>query len=172
MNLVCYRSSAAGGKEGLQQGGGFLGEEPGSHVHLMIQFGAGKKLEAGAEGATFGIVSGIDKVRDTSLDDGAGTHGAGLQGDIQSGVRKPIIAENSRSFAQHDDFCVGSGIIIANGAIARVGEICLIVNEHSADGYFASISGRACLFQSEAHEVEIVRHGNARIARPGGRVNL
>jgi hypothetical protein len=122
-------------------------------------------LETGAEGATFGIVGAVDELWDAGLDDGAGAHGAGLEGDIESGVNKAVVAENACGFAQDDDFSVRGGIIVANGAIAGAREVRIIVNQHSADGDFTGHGGSASLLQSKAHEMEIVGHGKVRIAR-------
>ena len=124
----------------------------------MIQFVTGKKLETGAEGAPFGIIGAVDESWDTRLDDRAGAHRARFDRDIESGVGKAIIAENSRGFAQHNDFGMCSGIIVANGAIAGARQVRIIVNQHRADGDFAGIRRSASLFESEAHEMEIVRH--------------
>ena len=149
----------------MQEGGGFFGEDAGGDVDLVIQFGAGEKLETGAESATLGIVGGVNESWDASLDDSAGAHGAGLERDIESGVGKAIVAEDLRGFAQDYNFGMRSGVIVANGAIARASEVRIIVNEHGTNGDFAGIGGIACLFQSKAHEMEMVRHGKVRIAR-------
>ena len=65
---------------------------------LMIELGAGENLEAGTEGAAFGVVGGVDEAGNARLDDRAGAHGAGLEGDVESGVGKAVIAEKARGF--------------------------------------------------------------------------
>ncbi len=142
----------------MQQGSGLLGQHAGCNFDLMIQFVARQKLKTGAEGATFGIIGAVDESWDTRLDDCAGAHRARLERDIKSGVGKAIVAENSRGFAQHNDFGMRSGIIVANGAIAGARQVHIIVNQHRADRDFAGIRGSASLFESKAHEMEIVRH--------------
>ena len=52
--------SAAGCKEGLEQGTGFFGEDAWGDFDLMVELGAGEEFEGGAEGAAFWIVSAID----------------------------------------------------------------------------------------------------------------
>jgi len=73
------RELAAGGKEGLQESGRVLGQEAGGDFDLVIQLGAGKKLEAGTEGAALGVVGGVDEAGNPSLNDRTSTHGAGLE---------------------------------------------------------------------------------------------
>jgi hypothetical protein len=163
--VAWMQNSPAGGEEGLQEGGGLFGEDAGSDFDLMIQFGAGEKLETGAGRAALGIIGAVDESWDASLDDRAGAHGAGLEGDIESGVGKAVVAEDSRGFAQDDDFGMSGGIIVANGAIAGAGEVGIIVNQHGTNGDFASVGGKASLVQSKPHELEIVGHGKVRIAR-------
>jgi len=163
--LQCVEYLAARGEEGLQEGGGLFGEDARRDVDLMIQFGAGEKLETGAVRTTFGVVGAVDESWNPSLDDRAGAHSAGLERDVESGVGKAIVANEPRGFAQHDDFGMGRGIIVANGAIARARQVYVILNEHGADGDFAGIGGNTSLFQSNAHEMEIVRHGKVRITR-------
>jgi hypothetical protein len=165
VGVAWIETSAARSEEGLQEGGGLFGEDAWGNFDLMVQFGAGEKLKTGAERAALGIISTVNESRDPSLDDRAGAHSAGLERDIESSVGKAMVAEDSRGFAQHDDFGMCGGIIIANGAIARTREVRIIVNEHGADGDLAGISGSASLFQGNAHELEIVRHGKVRIPR-------
>jgi hypothetical protein len=70
--------SAAGGEERLQKGTGFVGENPRSDFDLMVELWTGEEFEAGSKGATFGIVSSVNKSRDASLDDCSRAHSARL----------------------------------------------------------------------------------------------
>ena len=105
-------------EEGLQEGSGFFGEKAARNFHLMIQFRAGKQLEAGTESAALGVVGGIDKARNARLDERTGAHGARLECDVQNGAGKAVVAKEARGFAKNDDFGVCGRVIIANGAIA------------------------------------------------------
>lgn len=128
-------------EERLDDGGAVGGEDVGRDFYLMVEAGVGEDFEAGADGAAFGIIGAVDKARDTGLDDGARTHAARLNGDVKRGVREAVVAKEAGGFAQRDDFGVGSGVAIANGAIASTGEDFAVVDDHGADGDFA---GRGC----------------------------
>jgi len=143
----------------VQEGGGVLGEEPGGDFDLMIQFGAGEQLEAGTEGAAFGVVGGIDESGNPRLYDGTSAHGAGFQSNVEKGVGEAVVAKKMRGFTEDDNFGVGGGVSITNGAIAGARENRLIVDEHGANGDFASGGRGAGFVESQLHEVKIVRHG-------------
>ena len=107
----------------------------------MVEFGAGEDLEAGAEGAAFGVVGSVDDAGDARLDDGSGAHGAGFEGDVESGAGEPVIVDGLGHFTNGDDFGVGGGVVIADGAIAGAHEDGATVDHDCADGYFAGFGG-------------------------------
>jgi len=84
---------------------------------VMVEARVGEDFEAGADGAAFGIVGAIDEARDPGLNDGAGAHAAELDGDVERGIRKAVVAKKAGGFSQSNDFGVGRGVAIANGAI-------------------------------------------------------
>ena len=128
----------------------------------MVQFRTRKDFEAGTEGAAFRVVGGIDEARNASLNDRAGTHGAGFEGDVKDGACKTVVAEEARGFAEDNDFGVGSGVAVADGAVAGTGEDAVILDEHCTDGNFAGFGGGAGFGKRELHKVEVVRHPSAR----------
>ena len=73
-------------EERLDDGCTFGGEDARSKFYLMIKARVGEDFEAGADGATFGIVGAVDETRDTGLEDCARAHAAGLDGDVESGT--------------------------------------------------------------------------------------
>ena len=150
---------ASGGKEILKKGGGFLGEKPGGYLGAMIQFGRSQKFEAGVERAAFWIIGAVNDATNTRLNDGAGTHGARLEGDVKSGVREAVVAEKMRAFANHHNFGVGGGVVVADGAVAGAREDGGIVNKDRANGNLSRVRGSLCFSESELHEMQIVRHG-------------
>src|SRR6266852_9624738 len=90
-----YVLLAALSEERLNDGGAVGGEDTGGDFHLMIEARVGEDFEAGADGTAFGIVGAVDETRDTGLDDGARTHAAGFNGDVERGVRETVVAENA-----------------------------------------------------------------------------
>ena len=150
---------AAGGEEGLEEGSGLGGEHGWGDLDLVVELRAGEQLEAGAEGAAFRVVSAIDKAGDAGLNNGTGAHGAGLEGDVESGFRDTVVAELFRGFAENHDFGVRCGVAIANGAVAAACENFLAINKYRADGNFAGFGTGACFFQRDLHEFRIVHRG-------------
>ncbi|GAC1616572.1 MAG: hypothetical protein PVS2B2_10660 [Candidatus Acidiferrum sp.] len=149
---------AAFGKEGEEEGGGFLGEDAGGDFHMVIEAGLGKDFEAGTDGAAFGFIGAIDQPSDARLDHGASAHNAGFEGDVEGGTGKAIVLEETGSFTKNDDFGVSGGIGVANGAIAGAGENFAFVNEDGADRNFTGSGGGAGFVQGEAHEMNVVVH--------------
>jgi len=115
----------------------------------------GEDFEAGADGAPFGVVCAIDKPGDAGLNDGAGAHAAGFDGDVEGGVGEAVVAEQARSFAENDDFGVGGGIAIANGAIAGTRKDLAVVYEHSADRDFAGFGCGTRFCESFLYELDV-----------------
>ena len=77
------------------------------------------------------------EARDASLDDCPGAHAAGLDGDVERGVREAIVAEAARGFTKHDDLGVGGWVVVADGAITGACENLSVVNQNGSDGDFA-----------------------------------
>jgi hypothetical protein len=157
--LPSGRHLAAGGEEVLKDAGGLGGEDAGSDFDLVVEFGVGEDFEAGAEGAALGIVGSVDEAGNARLDKGSGTHRARFEGDVESCVREAVIAENTGSFADDHNFGVGSGIVVANSAVAGASEDSAFVNEERPDGDFAGCGGGAGFVERELHEIGVVRHG-------------
>jgi hypothetical protein len=165
------RGSAAFGEERLEDGGTVGGEDARGDFHLMVEARMGEDFETGADGAAFGIVGAVDEARDTGLDDGAGAHAAGLDGDVERGVDETVVAEKTRGFAQCDNFGVGGGVAIADGAVARTRQDLAFMDEHSADGDFAGCGGGTGFGERFLHELDISFHlrreNNTRGTRSG-----
>jgi hypothetical protein len=158
-DLACAKQksdSAAGGEKGLEKGTGFAGEDARGDLNLMVELGAGEEFEAGAEGAAFVVVGCVDQARDAGLDDGAGAHGAGFKGYVQSGFGQSVVTEFLCGFAQDYDFGVGGWIAVADGAIAAASEDLPAIDKHGADGNFARFGAGAGFLQRDLHEFGIV----------------
>jgi hypothetical protein len=149
---------AALGEEGLEDGGAFCCEDSGGGFYLMVEARVGKDLETGADSATFGVVGTVDETWDTGLDDGAGAHAAGLDGDVERGISEAIVAEKAGGFAKGNHFRMGCGVIVADGAIAGTGQNLAVVDEHGANGDFAGYRRGARFCERFLHELEISLH--------------
>lgn len=149
---------AAGGEEGLQDGGAVSSEKAGNDFDLMIESCVCEDFETGTDGATLWVVGAIDEARDASLDHGPGTHTARFQGDVESRASHAVIAEEASGFADYDDFGVRGGIAVANRAVAGAGENFAVLDEHGADGYFAGRGCGAGFLKGHLHECDVRFH--------------
>ncbi len=146
------------GEEGLEDGGGFGGEDAGGDFHLVVEAGVGEDFETGTNCAALGVVGAVDEAWNAGLDYCASAHAARLDGDVERGTGKTIVAEEARGFAKDDDFGVGGGIVAANGAVAGAGDDFAIVREDGADGHFAGGGRRTRFFESGLHELDVGFH--------------
>src|SRR5260370_26195870 len=98
----------------------------------MVEARVGEDFEAGADGAAFGIVGAVDEAGDTGLDDSARAHAAELDGDVERGNRKAVVAKKAGAFSQNKDFGVGRGGAIADGALDRTARKFAVMDAHCA----------------------------------------
>src|SRR2546423_6743355 len=122
----------------------------------MIQAWVRENLEAGAHRATLGVIAPVGEARHARLNDRAGAHAARFDSHVKSCAGEPVISEDTRAFAEHDDFSVGSGVTVAYGAIARAGDNFSVMHQNGADWDFARDGGGARFVQSLLHEVDII----------------
>jgi len=146
------------GEEGLEDGGGFGGEDAGGDFHRVVEAGVGEDFETGTNCAALGVVGAVDEAGNAGLDYCASAHAARLDGDVERGIGETIVAEEARGFAKDDDFSVGGGVVVANGAVAGAGEDFAAVRENGADGHFAGDGRRTRFFESSVHELDVGFH--------------
>ena len=149
---------SARGEKRLEHGDGFTGENACGDFDLVVEAWIGKDFEAGADGAALGVIRSVDEAWDTGLNDRAGAHAAGLNGDVERRVREAIVAEEAGGFTKHDDFGVGGRIVVADGAIAGTRENLSVVNQDGSDGHFASEGRGAGFRECFLHEWEVSFH--------------
>ncbi len=147
-----------GGEEGLEEGCAVLAEDAGNDLYLVIETRIREDFEAGTDGTALGIVSAVDEAGDAGLNDGAGTHAAGLDRDVECGAGQPIVLERSSRFADHDDFGVGRGIAVPDSAVAGASQNIAAVNDESSDGDFASCGRSAGFLNGELYEYNVGVH--------------
>ena len=64
------------------------------------------------------FVCSVDKSRDAGLEHCTGAHGAGFYGDVQSCAQQAVIAGSKGAVAKGENFGVGGGIAMRDGAIS------------------------------------------------------
>lgn len=146
---------AAGGEEVTEQQRSGVSEDAAGDFDAVVQGVVIEDGELGSDGAAFGIVGAVDEALDAGLDDGAGAHGAGFDGDVQRCAEQAVIAEAERRFAKRNDFCVGSRVGIRNGAIAGPGKDVAARDHNRANWDFAACGSVAGLVERGLHEGDV-----------------
>ncbi len=131
------------------------GEDAGSDFYLMVETRVRQDFETGANSAALGIISAVDKAWDAGLDNGAGAHAAGLDGDVENGTGEAVVAEQAGGCAKDEDFSVGGGVVVADCTVVRTCENLAVVDEHSADGHFAGGNCGARFSERLLHELNV-----------------
>jgi hypothetical protein len=149
---------AAFGKEGLNDRRAFRSKNCRGDLHLMVEARIRKHLKAATHRPALGVISAVDQAWDASLNNRAGTHAARLDGDIESGACKAVVAQLARRFAKDDDFGVSRGIVIADGAVAGAGNDLAIVHQNRAYGNLAGFRAGTGFRKSFLHAPDISFH--------------
>ena len=101
--------------------------------------------------ATLIILTAIDDAGDLRPADGAGTHGAGLVGDVEGAIGEVLAAKGVGSGG--DGLHLGMGSDIAEGFREVVGtrDDAVLAYHHGTDGYLAGFEGRLGLVERHTH---------------------
>ena len=84
---------AAGPEEAGEEKGGLWGEEAGCKPHFVVEHGVVEDGEDRPAGPGFGVWGGVDEAGDAGVEEGAGAHGAGLEGGVEGAACEAVIAE-------------------------------------------------------------------------------
>lgn len=114
-------------------------------------------MELGADAAEAEIPVGEDQGFYAGVDDGAGAHDAGFEGDVEGGVVETVVLQRGGGGADEVDFGVGGGVVGGDGGVVRAGDDFAVQDQDGADGDFA---GGLCFagFGEGFTHVEIVVH--------------
>lgn len=94
-----------------------FGTHPPDHHHGVVGGGGSTQIKAAAQGPPFGVRRSEDHPAHPRLHKGAGTHGAGFQGDKQSvAVEAPVPAQ-AGGLGQRQQFGMTQRISVALAAI-------------------------------------------------------
>ena len=97
------------------------------------------------------ITGAIHEARESRVHHGAGTHGAGLDGDEHLATHQPVIAKSSRCLAKRNDFRVAGRVVIEQVAIVGGGQNPAILDYQSANRHLAGFGALSGLFQGQLH---------------------
>ena len=117
----------------------------------MVQFVVLQDVENTAGGAGPGIGRGINQPLDSGQDNGARAHGAGFQGDIQSGAGKAIILLPRGAGAQGRHLRMGRGITGGDGPVPTFAYAIITRYQDCADRDFTLCLGAFGQLQGPPH---------------------
>ncbi len=128
-------------------------------LNAMIELGMRQDFEAGTNRAAARVIGAVHQLWHTRLNHGTGTHRTRFESHVESRARKAIVVEDVCRFADDDDFGVGRGVVIANGAVAGERNDFVFIHEQGADRNLTGHGGCAGFFESKLHVLEISGHG-------------
>ena len=151
MGKVWKRGLAAVAEEGLEEGGGFGGERAFDDFDAVVQeIGIGE-LEFGADAAEPEIAVGEDQGFYAGVDDRAGAHDAGFEGDVDGGVVEAVVLEGGGGGADQVDFGVRGGVVGEDWRVVGAGDDFAVQDEDGADGDLAGGLGFAGFGEGFTH---------------------
>jgi hypothetical protein len=147
----------------------FVGENSGLHFGPVIESRMIEYFENAAAGSGLGVVGGVDKPDDACVQDGAGAHRAGFEGDVQRAAslrrEQAVVRESTSCLAHRNDFGVGGGIAVAKDAILATAKHGLTIrtDDDGADGNLSCGFSGTRLGHGEAHDALVKVGGDFRI---------
>ena len=145
--------SAAPGKEIPEDGGAFIGQDPGDNLSLVIQAGVTGDIHERAGGPRLVVDGPVDEPLDPCQIDGAGAHGARFDGHVYGAAGQTPAAELFGRLADCQHFSVGSGILPLLALVAGGRDHLSPPLDHGSDRDLAAIGGHAGLIERYAHEM-------------------
>src|SRR5579872_3021197 len=87
-----FSVSAFTREEILQQSTALLGQDTALHLQPVVELIAAGQVEDGTGGTGLWVSSAVHQARHPRMHQGTRAHGAGLEGDIESSAREPVVA--------------------------------------------------------------------------------
>ena len=150
-----FAERALGGEEGGEKLGAMVGHYAGGDLDSVIEADVGAELVEGLDGAGFGVGGAVDQAGDAGVDNGAGAHGAGFEGDGEGGVLETPVAQLAGGLADGEDFGVGGGVFVEDSAVVGGGDDSVGggVVDDGADGDFIMGEGGGGVLDREGHKL-------------------
>ena len=142
----------AGGEEGLDLVAAGVGEDPGDDVDPVIERRMVEGLHGRVDGAGLGLGGAVDEPGDAGVDERAGAHETGFDGNVERDPGEPVVAARARGGPERDDFGVGGGVGGADGVIEAAAEDPSVgVDDDRADGDLVAGRGAGGLGERLTH---------------------
>lgn len=138
-------------EEIAHDGGAFVGTDAGCHFDAVVQGRVVDDLKQGADGAALWIVAAVDDAVEAAVDDGAGAHGAGLDGDVEGAACEPPTAQGPAGLFNGQELGVSRGAGQGFAQVIGPGNGLFLINDDGAYGNFPDGGGDFCFFYGFAH---------------------
>jgi len=103
--------SAPRAEEALEKFYAFGGEDALDDFDAVVEEIAVGDAEFAADSAEAEVAAAEDEAADAGVDQRAGAHDAGFEGDVEGGIGQAVVVERTRSFAEGEEFGVSSWVI-------------------------------------------------------------
>lgn len=130
---------------------------------VVVVLRMASEVKGAAAGTRAQVVSAKDEAVDARVYQRAGAHGAGFEGDVEGRAAQSVVGKGSPRRAQGEDFGVGGGIMVGDGAVVRGGDNLAARNNQRADGDFAEGFGLRGLGDGEVDVVCVVHVRRGRL---------
>lgn len=131
-------SRAVSSEEGVEEGGAVGFEDAAADLGAVVEAAVADDVPEGADGAGLGLPGAEDEAGDAGQDEGAGAHGAGLDGHGEGAALKaPAVAEDGGGGAEGEDLGMGGGVAEALTGVAGGGELAAVTVDD--DGPYGDI---------------------------------
>ena len=159
--LFSVDAPTAGREETLEKFHGLLGKHARSDVNAMVGAFVAQDFKTGAYRAAFGLIGAVHQAGDAGLNHRAGAHGAGFDGDVESGAEQAVVAGFQGGVTQGQNFGVRGGIAMGDGAVSSACDNFVIDDEYCANGNFSAFGRLAGFLKGLGHE-DVIGFGNFR----------
>ena len=138
----------------------FLFHEPGVEPGLMVEAFVFEEVHKGASATGFGVGRAVVDLVDAGEDDGAGAHGAGLEGDIKARAFEPPASEVGGGLGDGQNLGMGGGVLEDFALVVGLADDLPVVDDDAADGDLPGRIGFLGFAQSSLHISRIfIKHG-------------
>ena len=144
--FLCLLFSALLFEEGLHEFAALGLKDAGGDSGLGMESTRGEEVIAALI-----VLTAVDDARDLRPADGAGTHGAGLDGDVEGAIGEVLATKGVGSGG--DGLHLGMGCDIAEGLREVVGtrDDAVLTYHHGTNGYLAGLKGSLGLVERHTH---------------------
>ena len=135
------RPAPQAAEETLEQTGTLIVQHTAGDLAAVIEARILDHVAQRAAGPCLWVIGSEHEPRDPGQDDGAGTHGAGFEGDVEHAGLETARSQGPCRLAQGDQFGMRRGILAAFGDVPAGTEDGSIAHDQGADGHLILLGG-------------------------------